>query len=90
MKLDGTTIGDAEDLDLVMLLHNLLECCSNYSDTRGSLKFYSKDEVTNFDIDIAYGNFFKSFKYKVKLLSKTIANGVNGILKNKTIAVQLK
>ena len=89
MKLDGTTIDDAEDLDLVMLLHNLLECCSNYSDTTGSLKFYSKDEATNFDIDIADG-IFKSFKYKVKLLSKTIADGVNGILKNKTVAVQLK
>ena len=25
-KIDGTTIGDAEDLDLAMQMHNLIEC----------------------------------------------------------------
>ena len=32
-KIDGTTINDAEDLDLVMSMYNLLEYISNYSDT---------------------------------------------------------
>ena len=50
---DGTTIDDSEDIDFVMPLYNLLEYSSNYSNTTGSLWFYSKDEVTNFDADIA-------------------------------------
>ena len=40
---------DAEDLDLVMPMFNLIEYSSNYSETTGSLWFYSKDEVTNFN-----------------------------------------
>ena len=50
---DGTTIDDSEDIDFVMPLYNLLEYSSNYSNTTGSLWFYSKDEVINFDADIA-------------------------------------
>ena len=67
-KVDGTTTDDAEDLDLVMPMYNLIEYCSNYSDRTGSLWFYSKDEATNFDVDIANNNAFKSFEYKAKLL----------------------
>ena len=31
-KIDGTTIDDAEDLDLVMPMHNLIEYSSSYSE----------------------------------------------------------
>ena len=34
-----TTIDDAEDLDLVMPMYNLIEYSSNYSETTGSLWF---------------------------------------------------
>ena len=34
---------DAEDLDLVISMYNLLECSLNYSNTIGSLWFYSKN-----------------------------------------------
>ena len=51
-KIDGTTIDNAEDLDLVKPLYNLIEYSSNYSETTGNLWFYSKDEATNFDTDI--------------------------------------
>ena len=88
-KIDGTTIEDAEDLDLVMLMYNLKEYSSNYSKTTGGLWFYSKDEETSFDADIANNN-FKSFEYKAKLLGNSEADGNNGILKNATIAVPLK
>ena len=47
-----------------MPMYNLLEYSSNYSDMVGSLWFYFKDEVTNFDNDIAVDDNFKSFKYK--------------------------
>ena len=89
-KIDGTTIDDAEDLDLVMQMQNLIEYCSNYSKATGILWFYSKDQATNFNADIANDNSFKSFKYKAKLLRNTVANVANRILRNETIAVPLR
>ena len=89
-KIDGATTDDAEDLDLVMPIYNLIEYSSNYSETTGSLWFYSKVEATNFNADNENTNNFKSFKYKAKLLGNTVADGANVILKNATIAVPLK
>ena len=59
-----------------MLIYNLLEHSSNYSDTAGSLWFCSKDESSTFNIDTAYkNNNFKSFHYKAKLLGNIVAVG---------------
>ena len=72
-------------------MYNLLEYSSNYSGTTVSLLFYSKDEATNFNDDIANTNAFKSFKCKTKLLGNTVVqpnpNQVNGNLENATIVV---
>ena len=84
-KIDGTAIDDAEDLNLVMPMCNLVEYSSNYSATTGSLWFYSKDEVTNFNADIVNNNNFKSFGYNAKLLGNTEAEGDNGILKTQQL-----
>ena len=89
-KIDGTTIDDAEDLDLVMPAYNLIEYSSNCFETTENLWLYSKDEATNSNDDIANSNDFKSFKYKAKLLGNTEVDGNNGILKNEAIAVSLK
>ena len=93
-KIDRITVDEAEDLDLVMPMYNLIEYSSNYSETTGSLWFYSKDEATDFNADIANDNSFKSFKYKATLLGNTKAqpnpNHANGILKNATVVVSLK
>ena len=93
-KIDRITVDEAEDLDIVMPMYNLIEYSSNYSETTGSLWFYSKDEATDFNADIANDNSFKSFKYKAKLLGNTKAqpnpNHANGILNNATIVVPLK
>ena len=43
---------------------NLIEYSSNYSEARGSLWFYSKDEAIDFNADTANTVNFKSFKYK--------------------------
>ena len=52
-------------------------------ETIGRLWFYSKDEATNFNSDIANDNNFKSFEYKGKLLENTVPqdtpNQANGI-----------
>ena len=66
-KIDGTIIDGAEDFDLVMPIYSLIHYSSYYSKATGSLWFYSKDEATNFNVDIANPDNFKSFKYKTKL-----------------------
>ena len=43
-------------------MYNLIEYSSNYSQIRGSLWFYSKEEASNFNLDIANDNNFKSFE----------------------------
>ena len=53
-----------------MPMYDLIEYISNYSETTGSLWFYSKDEATNFSANIANTDKFKSFKYKAKLLEQ--------------------
>ena len=40
LRIDGTTIDDAEDVDLAIPMHNLIISSSNYSETRGILWFY--------------------------------------------------
>ena len=53
-----TRIDDTEDLDLVILMYNLLEYSSSYSDTTGSLQFSSKEETNNFNADNVNTNDF--------------------------------
>ena len=71
-------------------MYNLLKYSQDYSMKSGSLWFYSKDESTNFNADIANYDNFESFKHKAKLLENKIADGANGILRNAAIAVLLK
>lgn len=73
-----------------MLMYNLTECSSNYSDMKSSLWFYSKDKTIYFDNDFANTVDFISFKYKAKLLENTEANEMLGILRNATSVVPLK
>ena len=84
-KFYGTTIDDAEDLDLDMSVYNLIEYNSNSFEATGGLLFYSKNKASNFDADVANNNNFKSFKYKAKVLGNTKAqhnsNHVNRIFK---------
>ena len=51
-----------------MPMYNLIEYSSNYSETTGSIWFYSKDEATDFNINLENTDDFKSFNYKAKLL----------------------
>ena len=92
-KSDRTSIDDAEDLDLVIPMYNLIEFISNYPEKIGSLWFYSKDKATNLNAYIANNN-FKPFEYKAKLSGNAVAqpapNGANEVLKNATVVVSLK
>ena len=46
-KISGVQINNAEDLDVVMPMHNLLEYNRNYRKTTGSLWEYYRDEPSN-------------------------------------------
>ena len=46
-KINGIEIGNAEDLDVVIPMYNLLEYSKNYRKTRGSLWNYYRDEPSN-------------------------------------------
>ena len=41
-KIDGTTIDDAKDLELAMVIYNLIEFSPKYSEAIGSSWVYSK------------------------------------------------
>ena len=67
-----------------MLMYNLIEYSSNYSDTKGILWFYSKDEAANFMLIL------RTKMLLNLILGNTEAGGDNGIFKSKTITVPLK
>ena len=74
-KINGELIEDAEDLDVVMPMYNLLEYSKNYRKTIGSLYNYYRDEL-NDDADnnnFANNNVVSSsaFKYKNVLIGNT-------------------
>ena len=81
-KIDGETINNAEDLDLVMPI---------YSQTRQVVYgFILKMKQIILIIVLRGNDAFKFFKHKAKLLENTVADGTNGVLKNPATAVSLK
>ena len=71
-RINGELIEDADDLDIVMSMYNLLEYSKNYRKTIGSLYNYYRDEFS----DDADDNNFKvvnsnTFKYKNKIIGNT-------------------
>ena len=75
-NIGGSTINDAEDLDLVMLMFDFLKYSSNYSGTTGS---HSKVGATYFNNNIVNKNDFKSVMYEAELLGSTVADAANAI-----------
>ena len=69
-RINGELIEDADDLDIVMPMYNLLKYSKNYRKTTGSLYNYYRDELTNDSNDnFANRNVVNSeaFKYKNKI-----------------------
>ena len=67
-KINAVKIDNAEDLDVVMPIYNLLEYSKNYRKTRGRLWNYYRDEPSNI---LSYNS--ESFKYKTNIIGKTPA-----------------
>ena len=88
--INNTNIDDAQDINIIMPIYNLIEYSDNYSKTSGSLWQYYKD-IPAVGNDNAIANFTNnnltdSFNFKVKMTSRTRDNGT----KNVEIIVPLK
>ena len=65
-KVNNVSIDNAEDLDAVMSMYNLLEYSKNYRKTTGSLWNYYRDEPSN---PLSYNSEF--FKYRTIITGNT-------------------
>ena len=84
-KINGELIEDAEDLDIVMPMYNLLEYSKNYRKTIGSFYNYCRDKLggnANNNDNTVNSN---TFKYKNKITGNTynVAAGAVGYIVNK-------
>ena len=74
-RINGGLIEDADDLDIVMPIYNLLEYSKNYRKTIGSLYNYYRDELSNDADDNNFANInvvnSEAFKYKNKIIGNT-------------------
>ena len=70
-RINGELIEDADDLDIVMPMYNLLEYSKNYRKTIGSLYNYYRDELSHDADDNNFANInevnSEAFKYKNKI-----------------------
>ena len=96
-KINNVLIDNAEDLDVVMPMYNLLECSKNYRKTTGSLWNYYRDEPNDFPANNYNANPItnsESFKYKSiitrKISNANQENGENTELGNTTTKKILK
>ena len=85
-KINGVQIDNAEDLDVVMPMYNLLEYSKNYKKRTGSLWNYYRDEPRN-----PLSSNSKSFKYNATITGNTYDVGAgeagynaNKVAKNET------
>ena len=96
-RINGELIEDADDLDIVMYMYNLLEYSKNYRKTIGSLYNYYRDELSNDADDNNFDNIkvvnSNTFKYKNKITGNTynVDAGARGsdVNKNGTQEVEL-
>ena len=95
-RINGKLIEDADDLDIVMPMYNLLEYSKNYRKTIDSLYNYYRDELTddNNPVDFPNTNVINSetFKYKNKINGNTynVTAGSNELgTKNIELAIPL-
>ena len=82
-KINGVKTDNAEDLDVVIPMYNLLEYSKNYRKTTGSLLNYYRDEPSN---PLSLNS--KSFKCSTSIVGKTQKD--NDSLTNTKVVTPLK
>ena len=78
-KINGVKIDNAEDLDVVMPMYNLLEYSKNYKKTTGSLWNYYRDEPNSDTDDNEMKHSIinsKSFDYKTNFIGNMKRNNL--------------
>ena len=79
-KINNTQIDNAEYIDIVMPMYNLIEYSDNYSKTSGSLWQYCKEiPAVNYDgaiADFNGANATDSFNFKTKITGQTNDDGI--------------
>ena len=74
-RINGKLIEDADDLDIVMPMYNLLDYSKNYRKTTGSLYNYYRDELSGGANPNSFPNRnvinSETFKYKNKIIGNT-------------------
>ena len=74
-RINGELIEDAEDLDIVMPMYNLLEYSKNYRKTIGPFYNYYRDELRDDNDNDNFGNIkvvnSEAFKYKNKIIGNS-------------------
>ena len=92
-RINGELIEDADDLDIVMPMYNLLEYSKNYRKTIGSLYNYYRDELGGNDNDNDNTVNLDTFRYKSKITGNTYNVDAGGqgydVNKNGTQKIEL-
>ena len=90
--INDELVDNAENLDVVMPMYNLIEYSDNYSDTSGSLWQIKRDKqnMNNENPVNVTTDGSSSFKYKSSLIGESTTVGGNRVFKNVKIAVPLK
>ena len=82
-EINNTQVDNAEDIDIVIPMYNLIEYSDNYSQTSASLWQYCKDiPAVNNDnalADFAENNLTNSFNFKVKMAGQTGDDGTKNV-----------
>ena len=98
-KINRVLVENAEDLDIVIPMYNLLEYSKNHSKISASLCSYYRDELTDETNDNHGPNKnvinSKSFKYKTSITGSTYnfsrrITGADGILQIILIMIEIK
>ena len=76
LEINDEHADTAENLDIVMPMHNLIEYSDNYQDSSATLYQYKRDEPpeANAIADLT-DHTSSSFKYKIKLLGNPVLDG---------------
>ena len=84
-------VDNADNLDIIMPMYNLIEYIDNYSDTSGILWQFKRDEKNMNNRNLANVTTADSSSYKYKSsFFKSLNAAVNGVFTAVNIAVPLK
>ena len=89
VQINDEHVEQANDLDIIAPMYNLIEYSDNYQDSSATLYQFKREDSPGANVNAAIDN-SKSFKYKASLLGDSVADGANRKIDNAKIVVPLK